>query len=167
MREIPLTKGYVALVDDEDHAYLSQFKWTAKVNRRTGIAYAERSDGMPLHRQIMGLPRRGGDLVVDHRDRNTLDCRKANLRVCSHAENCRNVRARRGNGLKGIKPRRGRTFEARICFNYKRIYLGLFKTAVEAALAYDEAAKLYFGEFARLNFPDENIATEPFARERA
>jgi hypothetical protein len=88
---------------------------------------------------------------IDHRNGNPADNRIANLRECSHAQNARNVGRRRNrSGFKGVSPR-GRKWIAQIGLNGRTIYLGLFATAQKAADAYDEAARLYHGEFARTN----------------
>lgn len=105
-REIPLTKGMVAIVDDEDFDSLNQFKWYAKnnkaKNRPTDIFYACRRDKkfrgkrktIYMHRFLMNPPR---SRVVDHRNGNPLDNRKENLRVCTRAENNQNLRHHREN----------------------------------------------------------------------
>lgn len=166
MAEIQLNKGFVTIVDDEDYEYLSQFTWFVKLQK--GVPYACRALYLPeafaetgvgnnrkiqMSREIMGA-RKGED--VDHEDRDTLNHRKTNLRVCSRSQNCGNQKVRSTNtsGFKGVhwKEDRG-AWCARICVSYKRIQLGYFSTAEEAARAYDTAAVLYFGEFARLNFP--------------
>lgn len=153
MREIPLTKGYVALVDDDDYERLKRFNWTAAV--RVTMVYAKRREGPSatfyLHREVLGLT--GRLPLVDHVNRDGLDCRRSNLRTCSPAGNMRNSKARCSHGIKGTY-RVGRLWAARIRVDYKRFALGCYSTQIEAGLAYDEAAKLYFGEFARLNFPD-------------
>jgi len=89
---------------------------------------------------------------IDHINGNSLDNRLINLRECSHKENHGN-RKKEDNvsGFKGVSPK-DKKWQARICHNYKRIYLGLFETAEEAAKAYDAKARELFGRFARPNF---------------
>ncbi len=100
---------------------------------------------------------------VDHRDHNTLDNRRGNLRPCDDIRSSQNRGLRRDNksGFKGVvlmkwrnkvKPDQ-RRWVANITNNKRAIYLGCFTSARDAAKAYDKAAKKYHGEFARLNFP--------------
>ena len=157
LRIIPLTQGQVAIVDAADYEWLSQWKWSANWSEFTQSFYAIRGElgaggkliGIKMHRQILGLAygdRREGD----HRDGNTLDNRRHNLRVATKAQNSRNQKLRKDNrfGLKGVFPH-GRKWRASICVNYKKIHLGLFSTIELAHAAYCEAARKYFGEFAR------------------
>jgi hypothetical protein len=148
VREIELTRGFVALVDDEDFGALSGQKWTASV--RPGRIYAQ-TRSVLMHRLILGNP--AGD--VDHRNGNGLDNRRANLRVASRSLNNANSRGRAGTSrFKGVSwCRRDNRWQAGIQQNGQRKALGRFDTEVDAALAYDEAARSLFGEFARLNFP--------------
>ncbi len=134
----------IVLVDKEDYDRLRHFKW--RLWESKGKAYAVRSGKncrhIRMHREIMGA--KPGQ-VVDHVDGYTLDNRKCNLRLCTTAENIRNSKLRKDSktGFKGVSAK-GDKFIARIS-------LGTFETAEEAAAAYNQAAALYFGEFARLN----------------
>lgn len=156
-REISLTKGYVALVDDEDFDAVSKFKWQALVQRRMVYAYRSvsgeggRKTTVYLHRDIAGAAK--GELV-DHKNRNGLDCRKHNLRVCSRTQNNRNRTSVVGSSSKYLGVRKaGSAWEARINVGGAPIYLGRFADEQSAARAYDSAAVLHFGEFANPNFP--------------
>ena len=152
-REIPLTKGFVALVDDEDYERVAAFKWQALVCRhlvygvRTVCNSGKRS-AVLLHRFVLGAP---ADKQVDHRDMDGLNCQKSNLRLCSHSENLRNQPRRKNNlsGFKGVYPdnNRGR-WRASIQVNKKIIHLGTFDRAEDAAEAYRVAAHKYHGDFA-------------------
>lgn len=157
MKGIKLNQGYIATIDDTDYPrVIAAGPWhLAKRNNRR---YAERSKGDPrlLHRFILGLPARYP--LVDHKDHNGLDCRRANLRVSDHKQNGANMKARDGTSTyKGVRLyKRTKRWSAQIRVNYKQIHLGYFKKEREAASAYDKAARLYFGEFALCNFPKEN-----------
>ena len=112
-----------------------------------------------MHRFIMGVE--DSKVHIDHINHDTLDNRKSNLRLCTHAENGRNRKIQKGGSskYKGVCKRRNnmvKAFEASIKFNYKRIHLGTFATELEAAIAYNKAALHYFGEFALLNDVSEN-----------
>lgn len=157
---IPLTRGYAAVVDEADHAAVARFTWSARPDRH-GRVYAQRAvvnavgihTTEQLHRYLTGA---GPDQVVDHRNGDTLDNRRANLRVCSRAENGRNGNGRAGRAgrFKGTMPGRGRgKWIAAVTVGGRSRYLGTFATDELAAAAYDAVARAAFGPFARLNFP--------------
>jgi hypothetical protein len=159
MKEISLSKGKFALIDDEDFERVSQFKWTLQTGRTT--YYAARNDTSSgkrkyiyLHRFILDLTDR--KLMVDHINGNGLDNRRENLRVCTNGQNQRNKsKASHSTQLyKGVRRRRTlqNRYEARIRVDGQDIYLGRYDTPEEAAIAYDNSAIKYFGEFAKLNF---------------
>lgn len=108
-----------------------------------------------MHHEI--LARHGISIAneVDHKDGDGLNNQKENLRCCTHSQNCANVLITKRNtsGFKGVSRFRNK-WKAEITHNYKRIYLGLFVSKIDAALEYDHFAKLLFGEFAALNFPE-------------
>ncbi len=157
MKEIPLTKGQVALVDDEDYEALAKFKWHAHKFSQTWCAArnVRGDDGVKrivlMHRVIMGAPP-GAD--VDHRNHNGCDNRRENLRVCTRQQNLRNQRKRAGKSsrLKGVSlcGQTGR-WAAALKVGTKKVWLGRFKTEADAGAAYDRAAREHFGEFACLN----------------
>jgi hypothetical protein len=151
-REIALPHGFVTIVDDEDFDWLCQWDWGVG-RHRLGHAYAQRRGQYGLmHRLLMSAQ---AGQVVDHINGNTMDNRRANLRLCVHAENCRNRGPGSNNtsGFKGVRRSGAKWFAAitadRVCHP-----LGYFATRQEAAHAYDAAAKRLHGEFARLNFPE-------------
>lgn len=153
MKEIPLTQGEVAVVDDDDFQWLSQFKW--HVERQGRMSYASRcpkygKSPIYMHREILGaIP---DDLVTDHKDCNGLNNRRSNLRLATRAQNVRNKRKLSNNtsGFKGVSWRgRDKRWRATIMVNYKHIELGLFKTKEDAAKAYRDAASRLHLEFAR------------------
>ena len=151
---IPLTKGQVALVDDEDFAWLSQWSWC--LNSRGYAVRAERKDGKSfavlMHRQVLGLVP-GDGRVADHRNHNRLDNRRSNLRACSNAENVASQKRGRQDRYKGTSwsPSAAK-WEAYICPGGSKLTLGYFDDPIDAALAYDRAALAHFGEFAVPNF---------------
>jgi len=164
MKEIQLTKGYVALVDDEDYEWLMQFKWYAVI-KRNGNAYAARSLAWKngkrgfeyMHRVIM---KANDNEFVDHRDGNTVSNVKSNLRKCTISQNNQNAARRSNNSSSyiGVYFHKGANkFHARLSTQGEgRVSLGLFDTAIEAAVARDIVAEKYHGEFAKLNFPRQN-----------
>jgi hypothetical protein len=104
-----------------------------------------------LHRIIMQAP---PGMLVDHINGDTFDNRRANLRICTSAENARNSRGKNGiSGFKGVYPANSR-WSAVINVDGRQIYLGVFASKEKAARAYDRAAIEHHGEFARFNFPD-------------
>ena len=152
MKEIKLTQGKVALIDDEDYEMVSKLKWYAM--KTSNKFYVASSNNKYLHRFIMNVT--DSNIKVDHINGDTLDNRRSNLRLCSHRENIRNCVISKNNtiGYKGIWIRndgRKKKYAAEITFNYKRIKLGSFYTLEEAAEAYNEAALKYHGEYSNLN----------------
>lgn len=156
MKEIQLTQGRVALVDDEDYEYLSQWKWYAK-NGRGDLFYAYRAiynkgvqTLIKMHRLIMEAP---SDMEVDHIDRNGLNNQKHNLRICTHHQNQYNKGAHEGGTSKynGVCYMKG-WYVAQISISGKRKFIGRFSSEIDAAIAYDKMARKIYGEFAYLNF---------------
>ncbi len=146
MKSIKLTQNKVALIDDEDFERVNKYKWYFK---NPGYACNE-SVGL-LHRFIMSTPK---NMEVDHINHNKLDNTKQNLRNCSVQENHYNTTIHKTNktGFKGVSyHKRTRKFESRIRVNKIKIHLGLFKDKILAAIAYNNAAIKYHGQYAKLN----------------
>lgn len=162
MKRIPLTKGYWVTVDDEDWPEMMLWSWYAE--EVGDKVYACRRDhdlpGKPkvyMHRQLLGA---GVDQKVDHRDLDGLNNRRKNLRLATQAGNTTNRPKNRRNAsspFKGVVRSRTRWL-AQIEHKGKRRHLGMFDDQVSAARAYDSAAKDLFGEFAYLNFPEQQHA---------
>ncbi len=159
MKQIELTSGYFAFVDDSDFEFLNQWKWRAN-KQSNGDIYAETDkyiDGkrfiIKMHRLIIGVT--DGNVLVDHRDGNGLNNQRNNLRPCNKSQNGMNrgtIRKNRLTKFKGVQMRSdGKKWVAEIVANKKKTHLGSFNTDVEAAIAYNNAAKIHHGEFARLN----------------
>ena len=154
MTEIRLTQGNIALIDDEDFERISQYHWC--FDGRYVIANPSKPRNIIkriyLHRLVMNTP---DGFETDHINRNKLDNRKSNLRVCTHIENAQHKITYNKYGYKGINLMKdnGRTkkWRSRIIVNTKEILLGYFSTKEKAARAYNKAATKYFGEFAILN----------------
>jgi len=103
-----------------------------------------------LHRVLMQPDR---SEVVDHKNRNPLDNRRSNLRNCTRTENNQHSISSGKAKFKGVRYYRygQKNWMARIVHEKKELILGYFSTPLEAAKAYNVAAKKYFGEFALLN----------------
>jgi len=102
-----------------------------------------------LHRYIM-QPKCGQ--VVDFKDGNHLNCTRGNLRVCTFLESQKNRRSTSASGFKGVYLlKKRRKYRATICSNYQIYCLGTYNNAIDAAIAYNKAAKKYHKEFACLN----------------
>ncbi len=154
-KRIELSHGKFAIVDAEDYEQLSQYKWCAVQREWTWYAKTFLLDGTPIsiHRVITDAPK---GLVVHHIDHNGLNNRRSNLQLCTNIQNQRSRGPNRvgSSKYKGVHRRKScKKFRARITHNGKNIHLGLFESEIDAAKAYDKAAKKYFGSFAYLNFP--------------
>lgn len=156
VKQIPLTQGKFAIVDDADYEHLMQWKWCfhkyAMRTEHLGMFNGKKKQKwIGMHSFIMDTP---NGMQTDHINGNKLDNRRANLRMCSSAENKRN-RPKYSNGLskfKGVmRIKNSDKWKASICVNSKPFYLGLFKNEYDAAQAYNFAAYEFYGEFANFN----------------
>jgi len=166
-RIVPLTRGRVALVDARDYDRVSQHSWSLhNASRTKNKWYACASIGgklVLLHRFILQTP---SDKVTDHRNRDGLDCRRENIRICTRSQNACNVAARRTNrtGYKGVQILKDGRFTVMLRIidptaprGKRDYYGGTYDSPEEAARAHDVLALQIHGEFAGLNFPeDEN-----------
>lgn len=158
MKQIPLTRGHVALVDDADYETMSQHKWQVCVGQR-GNVYAVRSITVSpgkqrtvyMHQRIM-RPEPG--YFVDHIDGNGLNNQRGNLRVCTHKQNCANRRPSHGKSslFKGVSwVTRKQVWRAHIYVDGTTRWLGDYHSETDAARAYNRAATELYGEFALPN----------------
>jgi hypothetical protein len=162
MAKLFLGNGLYAEVDEDDFYWLSQWNWNAvsikqkyyvkrakkKALLKTGIKYE-----VFLHRVIMRCS--DPNLVVDHIDGNPLNNQKSNLRICTKAENNRNVSSHKNSSSKylGVTYDKARNkWNAQLMVNGKRVLTKRYITEIEAAIAYDTAAKIHIGTYANLNF---------------
>ena len=154
--KVPLTKGQHALIDDADLDTVEAIgPWFAGERRNTFYAchstFVNGKGGtLLMHNVITGWP------YVDHINGNGLDNRRQNLRSANASTNAANSRKRSDNtsGFRGVSQKHGQ-WRAAMQLKGRYIYLGLFASPIEAALAYDAAALHHFGEYARPNFPQE------------
>lgn len=153
MKEIPLTDGFTALVDDEDFEALSKFTW--HVHRHGRMYYPQTTiykggkKTIRMHRMVVGC---NSKILIDHKDGNGMNNTRENLRVATSTQNNRNARLRKDSttGFKGVHFKKAsRKFQAHIRVDGERIYLGCFLTPEEAHAAYCKAAQRHFGVFAR------------------
>ena len=167
-RKIYLGDGESAILDLQDYFRLRGFKWFLSGNKTN--LYASRTYKIghkkvtikSMHRDITNVPK---DLVVDHINGNGLDNRRENLRLATHAQNMYNrpkIKSKTSSPFIGVYfDNRIPKWTAKIRFQGKRIYLGSFKSEIDAAKAYDAAALKYHGQFAKLNFSEKNSAKSP------
>lgn len=164
MKTISLTRGMEAAVDDCLFDELNQFKWHALKTGKS--AYAARSGPrgggqsrtyIYMHREVFRLLGEPVPKEIDHRDRNGLNNQRENLRPATpHQQRCnRGRQANNEHGFIGVSwHRKLGKWRARAQAHGKQQHLGVFETALEAALAYDAHIVKEFGEFANLNFPE-------------
>lgn len=156
MKEIKLTQGKTALVDDADYDFVNQWKWCAHRNQQRW--YAERGEYstgkcvmIKMHRLLMNTPI---GIVVDHIDGNGLNCQRSNMRNCTNKQNLANRASSKNSSSKylGVFYHSHRKrWAAALRKDKKKIYLGYFINENDAALAYNKAAIIHHGEFANLN----------------
>lgn len=163
MKEIELTQGHVAIVDDEDFDRINAFNWRVLPSgdnlygSRT-VQKDNKSVNIMMHRIILGVT--DSEVQVDHKNGNGLDNRKENLRPSTRNQNMRNQTRKRSNNTSGY---RGVSFEkssgkwmAYIYVEGKQKKLGRYLDLKDAAAAFDSAAKELFGEFCgKLNLEDK------------
>lgn len=160
-KEIPLTRGQCAIVDDEDYERMSQYKWICNAQ-----GYAMRTSrendvkiGVYMHKEVMNIRE---ESHVDHIDGNPLNNQKSNLRPCTHGQNMFNKKSYKNSTskFKGVSWKsENKKWVAQIQYNGKKAHIGYFSSEIEAAVAYNAKAVELFGEFARLNVIDNHDNT--------
>ena len=154
-------KGKFAIVDAEDFHEINKYKWHlgkqgyAKRTKTQTINGEKICQTIWIHKQLNQTP---AGMVTDHINGNVLDNRKENLRSVEHYVNMHNrgKTIKNKSGFKGVHQNCNK-FEAGIRVNGKKIYLGLYNTAVQAALAYNKKATELFGDYANLNKMEEVV----------
>ena len=160
MREIELTQGKVALVDDEDYEWLSQWKWHVRQDNEAFYAIRNYPSKtlLQMHNAIWEYhygPISEG-YTVDHVDLRSLNNQKENFRLATPTQQNQNRKILSSNtsGFVGVAWHKATNkFQARITVDKKRIWLGLFDDPIEAARVRDRAVIEHYGDFAKLNFP--------------
>ncbi len=157
MKIITLNHGLSALVDDADFERVAAKHWRVIQPNKGGAIYATSYEGprktrraIYMHRFIVGaLP----EQQVDHWNRNGLDNRRENLRLCTGTFNNANSKLPRTNttGFKGVSHHSNKYWVAHVQYRRRHVHIGMFPTAIDAARAYDAKALELFGEFARTN----------------
>ncbi|MFH1371916.1 MAG: HNH endonuclease [Planctomycetota bacterium] len=159
-RRIYLGENEYTIVEPQDYYKFSKFKWIFLICNKRPYAASELKVGkvktkrVYLHRAIMRAPKRK---LVDHRNGDGLDNRRANLRLATRSQNMMNrakIKSKTSSKYIGVSFDKGcKRWRAAIRVNYKQRHLGSFKDEIEAAKVYDAAARKYHKDFARLNFP--------------
>jgi len=152
MKKIQLKNGLFTIVDDADYEWLNKWKWHGTWNPSAKTYYVWRGDGnTTMHRMILNATK---GILVDHKNHDTLDNRRVNLRLATRTQNAANKKIPSNNtsGFKGVSwHKRNKKFRASVMLSYKEIHLGYFDDPKEGAKAYNKKAKELFGEFALLN----------------
>ena len=151
-----LTQGKVAIIDSVDAEWVLRRKWHYShgyASRNRGRRESPGKRCIRLHCEIVNAPE---GFVADHKNRNTLDNRRSNLRMANGSQSVANTKMRSTTRYRGVyqDPRDGRWY-AKISINRRQKNLGRCHTPEEAAMRYDAAAIDAWGDFATLNFPDE------------
>jgi hypothetical protein len=159
--------GGYTLVDESDYEELSKYKWRKDTHKachakkfyvvRYHRREAQNWTRISMHRQILSAPK---GLMVDHINHDGLDNRRANLRLCSNAQNQHNARAQVGTSCKWrgvIYYKKNRKYLSSVICNKKRHYIGMSDCPDTLAMAWNEKARELFGEFAYQNVSSLNF----------
>ena len=165
-RLIRMAQPRYAKVDPADYKRLRRYEWLARKGRNSFYARRHVPRAKPakemliyMHQQVIRVPQ---GMVIDHVNHDGMDNRSANLRPATYAQNLYHRKKRLGakySKYKGICwKKKSRKWVARIGFDKKELHLGYFASEIDAAKAYDRAARKYHGQFASLNFPESDSA---------
>ncbi len=155
MKVIHLTQNKVTWLDNEDFERVNKYKWHAN-KKTTGVFYAYRKQWIPekqkyitiiMHRFIMNCPE---DMEIDHIDHNGLNNQKSNLKICSHADNMRNIKVRRtsNSGFRGISwDKKNKKWRITICKEKKFYNRGRFTELEDAVKEHRKSFKEIFGYY--------------------
>jgi hypothetical protein len=160
-KTLPLSQGKHTIIDADNYEWLNQWKWYydkgyAVRNETVFVNGVRKQKRITLSRLILNAPK---DMEVDHINGDSINNTKANLRLVTDGQNARNKRKvkNKSSVYKGVSLHKGeRRWHSRIMFDWKLIHLGSFEDEVNAALAYNQAALKYHGEYAKLNIIEEN-----------
>lgn len=152
---IPCSKGLFVIVDIDDYQELSKYKWSVTsvgnklyAHRRLANSEPGKMRRVKMHRVIMGLDEYDGRTCVDHINGDTLDNRKANLRICTAGENSKNLSKTWGaSQMRGVQKVKNGKWRVRIRVDYKMIAVGTFDTERDASIAYCFASRILHGEY--------------------
>jgi len=167
MEMVLISKGkeHVVLYDEEKHGIVSMYSWSITKNGyvkgRIMSKYGDDRKEFLMHRLLLGIEK-NNDVFCDHINRVRTDNRGFNLRICTRKENNRNRTASGKSIYLGVSPVHRKScfkYVAKIYIENRQVVLGAFDTEIDAAIAYDNAARLNYGRFASLNFPHLLIDT--------
>lgn len=149
----PLTNGYNSIIDSDDFAKVSEYKWYGRKGKN-GTIYATSTmhKNLHMHRFILGVTDR--KMFVDHIDHNGLNNSKSNLRKVNNSQNMRNMRPCKNTSskFKGVYwNKTKKLWTTQITVNKNKKHIGHFINEIDAAKRYNEMAKKLHGEFAFLN----------------
>jgi hypothetical protein len=160
--------GYHAIIDPEDVERVTAYRWRIIFCGRYHTyqyVHCRALQGTPLeylHRFVLNATDRS--VLVDHENHNGLDCRKANLRLCTRAQNMQNRKpdAISTSAYKGVGwNKKAGKWRVRYRHNGRQYVVGYFADEHEAARAYDQAVIAIHGEFALPNLPGETVLNFP------
>jgi len=156
MAEIKLKSGEICLIDDEDFNRISEFKWYL-TKGKYARGYIKGDKMRFMHRFILSIS--DPKIMIDHKNRNGLDNRKENLRICTSKQNHSNVEKYKGTSkYKGVSwDKKSNKWKASLTTDNKSRHLGFFVDEVEAAKAYDSAAIEIFKEYSCINFSEQAL----------
>lgn len=152
---VPLTRGLFATIDAEDYQIIAAHSWHARQRHDGKGFYAANSDGVRMHRLLMGIQ---DDRIVDHRDEDGLHNCRLNIRAGTQSQNCINRRTTPGKYLRGARPKKG-LWQAYIKYQGRQRSLGYFETEEAAHNAYLAEAGRMHGDWMPL--PAGPVVTRP------